>query len=83
MNSTVYVLFADYATDSHSVDFMMEIDLMKSIGPHPNVVSILGACTLSKPLYLVVEHMPHGDLLHYLRKHRHLMQEVGVIINYV
>ena len=51
---------------------------MKSIGSHPNVVGMIGCCTSpSQPVCLIVEHMPGGDLLHYLRRHRHVSQKVG------
>lgn len=45
----------------------MEINFMKTIGHHENVVTMLGCCTLYPPLCLVVECVPHGDLLYYLR----------------
>ena len=48
----------------------MEINFMKTIGRHENVVTMLGCCTLYPPLCLVVEYVPHGDLLHYLRNLR-------------
>ena len=52
---------------------------MKSIGSHPNVVGMIGCCTaLPQYVCLVVEHMPGGDLLHYLRGHRHSAQKVGL-----
>ena len=69
----------EYAEDSHKEDFMKEIALMKSIGKHANIVSIMGCVTLSEPVCLIVENVPHGDLLHYLRRHRHLMNEVSMI----
>ena len=43
---------------------------MKTIGRHENVVTMLGCCTLYPPLCLLVEYVPHGDLLHYLRNLR-------------
>ena len=51
-------------------DFREEIMLMKSIGYHKNIVNLIGCSTLNKPLCLIVEYMPHGDLLYYLRKRR-------------
>ena len=56
--------------DTDEQDFLQEIDLMKSIGFHKNIVNLLGASTHMKPLCLVLEYMPYGDLLHYLRKKR-------------
>ncbi|XP_046575665.1 uncharacterized protein LOC124283699 isoform X2 [Haliotis rubra] len=55
-------------------DFIKEINLMKRIGYHANVVSMLGCCTLRQPICLVVEHMANGDLLHYLKKIRHSLR---------
>ena len=57
----------DKANEDEVEDFKMEINFMKTIGHHENVVTMLGCCTLYPPLCLVVECVPHGDLLHYLR----------------
>jgi hypothetical protein len=35
---------------------------------HPNIVRLLAVCLRSKPMFLVVEHMPGGDLKSYLSK---------------
>ena len=43
---------------------------MKGVGVHPNIVNMLGCCTVSEPMFLVVEFVPFGDLLHYLRERR-------------
>ena len=58
------------AIDTEEKDFLGEIDLMKCIGCHKNIVSLIGASTQMKPLCLVLEYIPYGDLLHYLRKNR-------------
>lgn len=50
---------------------MDEIKLMKDIGSHINIVNMMGCRTLIEPLYLVVELVPYGDLLNFLRKRRH------------
>lgn len=51
-------------------DFLEEIQLMKAMGTHKNIVNMLGCCTIEEPMFLLVEYVPYGDLLHYLRKHR-------------
>eukprot|EP00795_Rhopilema_esculentum_P002628 gene2628-823_t len=51
-------------------EFLEEIKLMKDVGQHKNIVNMLGCVTLGSPLCLVLEYMPHGDLLHYLRRSR-------------
>ena len=58
------------AMDTDEKDFLQEIGLMKSIGFHKNIVNLIGASTQMKPLCLVLEYMPYGDLLHYIRKKR-------------
>nr|KAI8741439.1 ephrin type-A receptor 3-like [Biomphalaria glabrata] len=55
-------------------DFLKEIQLMKKIGYHENIVSMLGCCTLRDPVCLVVEHVGQGDLLNYLKSIRHKLQ---------
>ena len=51
-------------------EFMQEIEFMKAIGYHENVLAILGCCTQQLPLCLIVEYVPNGDLQSYLRKLR-------------
>ncbi|CAH3167641.1 unnamed protein product, partial [Porites lobata] len=51
-------------------DFLEEIQLMKAVGSHKNIVNMVGCCTVEEPVFLLVEYAPYGDLLHYLRKHR-------------
>ena len=51
-------------------DFLEEIQLMKAVGSHKNIVNMVGCCTVEEPMFLLVEYAPYGDLLHYLRKHR-------------
>ena len=51
-------------------EFLDEIQLMKAVDSHRNIVSMIGCCTVVEPMFLLVEYVPYGDLLHYLRKHR-------------
>ncbi|XP_045452717.1 tyrosine-protein kinase receptor torso-like [Melitaea cinxia] len=46
--------------------FRAEMELMKSVGAHPHVVSLLGCCSGRRPL-IVAEYCGRGDLLTYLR----------------
>ncbi|XP_071485624.1 uncharacterized protein [Diadema antillarum] len=59
-----------YAEDTQKQEFLREIELMKELGYHPNVVSLIGCCTIQDPICLLVEHCYYGDLLHYLRNRR-------------
>ncbi|CAH1269110.1 FGFR1 [Branchiostoma lanceolatum] len=52
-------------------DMLKELRMMmRLLDPHPNVVTLLGYCTKSDPVMLVVEYVPNGDLLTFLRKDR-------------
>lgn len=59
--------YADDPTIEDIKSFHQEISMMRSAGQHPNIVSLIGYCTLyNKPL-LVVEYCSKGDLQTYLR----------------
>ena len=51
-------------------EFLEEIQLMKAVGSHKNIVNMVGCCTVEEPMFLLVEYVRYGDLLHYLRKRR-------------
>ncbi|XP_065682610.1 uncharacterized protein LOC100204447 isoform X2 [Hydra vulgaris] len=63
-------LVKDSADSSELNDFTEEMNLMKGIGYHKNIVNLIGCSTIKKPLCLIVEYMEHGDLLNFLRKNR-------------
>ena len=60
----------DGATEEQMQEFLKEILLMKQIEYHPNILNLLACCTMTNPIFLVLEFAKHGDLLHYLRKKR-------------
>jgi len=43
---------------------------MKLLGAHQNIVSLVGCCTLQEHKFLVIEYVPFGDLLEWLRCRR-------------
>ena len=43
---------------------------MKLLGSHKNVVSMVGCCTIQEKMFLVIEYVPCGDLLTWLRRRR-------------
>lgn len=55
---------------THREELLREIDLMKRIGPHTNIVGLIGACTLRDPIALIMEYMPFGNLQTFLQKCR-------------
>lgn len=47
-----------------------EMEMMKMIGKHVNIINLLGCCTQDGPLYVIVEYAPNGNLREFLRNHR-------------
>ncbi|XP_015749792.1 PREDICTED: platelet-derived growth factor receptor alpha-like [Acropora digitifera] len=60
------------APESDKQDLKSELELMKTLKPHPHVIKLLGCVTESEPLLVLIEYVPYGDLLGYLRKSRGL-----------
>ncbi|CAH3163782.1 unnamed protein product [Pocillopora meandrina] len=60
------------AIESDKRDLMKELDTMKQLKPHPYVIKLLGCVTESEELLVLIEYVPFGDLLGYLRKSRGL-----------
>lgn len=65
----VKMLKAD-ATENELADLLSEMDTMKEIGRHKNIINLIGACTQNGPLFVVVEFAPHGNLRQFLRERR-------------
>ncbi|XP_076442731.1 uncharacterized protein LOC143281407 [Babylonia areolata] len=55
---------------SYREDLVAEIQLMKRLGTHPNIVCLVGACTITEPIALVMEYVPYGNLQNFLKKCR-------------
>ena len=49
---------------------------MKEVGTHRNIVSMLGYWIQSPPIMLIMEYVPNGDLLQWLRNKR---QQVSLL----
>ncbi|XP_067030320.1 fibroblast growth factor receptor 3-like isoform X2 [Acropora muricata] len=60
------------APESDKRDLKSELELMKTLKPHPHVIKLLGCVTESEPLLVLIEYVAYGDLLGYLRKSRGL-----------
>ena len=65
-----YYRFSDDSSPEQKSDFLDEIKLMKAVGSHKNIVSLIGCCTKSTPNFVIVEFAAKGDLLSYLRERR-------------
>ncbi|XP_036384171.1 fibroblast growth factor receptor 1b [Megalops cyprinoides] len=58
------------ATEKDLSDLISEMEMMKIIGKHKNIINLLGACTKNGPLYVIVEYASKGNLREYLRARR-------------
>ncbi|XP_068733307.1 fibroblast growth factor receptor 3-like [Montipora capricornis] len=60
------------APESDKKDLLSELEVMKTLKPHAHVIKLMGCVTQSEPLFVLIEYVPYGDLLGYLRKSRGL-----------
>ncbi|CAB4065285.1 FGFR1 [Lepeophtheirus salmonis] len=69
-------------TDSDVIDLVKEVEIMKKVGSHENVLSLVGVCTKpngSHPLWAVVEYALHGCLKKtHLQKRKNERNELFV-----
>ena len=65
----------DSPSAAQKEEFQFEIEQMKQLGSHPNVVSLVGCCTLQDEKFLVIEYVPFGDLLTWLRCRRNRVRK--------
>ncbi|XP_066572883.1 platelet-derived growth factor receptor beta [Amia ocellicauda] len=59
------------ARRSETQALMSELKIMSHLGPHLNIVNLLGACTKRGPIYLITEYCRYGDLVDYLHRNKH------------
>ena len=62
--------YVDHPNEDQKQEFLQEIEQMKVLGAHQNIVSLVGCCTLQEYKFLVIEYVPYGDLLQWLRRKR-------------
>ncbi|XP_057387171.1 fibroblast growth factor receptor 2 isoform X8 [Balaenoptera acutorostrata] len=76
-------MLKDDATEKDLSDLVSEMEMMKMIGKHKNIINLLGACTQDGPLYVIVEYASKGNLREYLRVRRPPGMEYSYDINRV
>ncbi|NXA32253.1 PGFRB factor, partial [Eudromia elegans] len=60
------------ARSSEKQALMSELKIMSHLGPHLNIVNLLGACTKGgRPIYIITEYCRYGDLVDYLHHNKH------------
>ncbi len=64
----VVVKMADDGSEGENYTGLVEeATTLKQLGRHPQIVQLLGAFLSPQPGFLVLEHLPFGDLKHFLR----------------
>ena len=63
-------LLLDDATNEEVENLLKELSVMKMVGQHVNIISLLGCCTKGGQVMLIVEYAKHGNLRDYLRRKR-------------
>ena len=62
-------MLKDGASETELADLLREMEIMKSIGQHINIINLLGCCTRNDgPVLVIVEYAPHENLRDYLRQ---------------
>jgi len=64
-------------TDSDITDLVKEMEIMKVIGRHPNIINLVGVCSqpIGSPLLVVVEYARFGNLREFLKQRKPGTQE--------
>ncbi|XP_056303173.1 fibroblast growth factor receptor 4 isoform X1 [Danio aesculapii] len=70
MATVAVKMLKDDATDKDLADLISEMELMKVMDKHKNIINLLGVCTQDGPLYVLVEYASKGSLREYLRARR-------------
>ncbi|XP_017034215.1 fibroblast growth factor receptor homolog 2 [Drosophila kikkawai] len=60
----------DEHTDTDMASLVREMEVMKMIGKHINIINLLGCCSQGGPLWVIVEYAPHGNLKDFLKQNR-------------
>ncbi|ODN06563.1 Fibroblast growth factor receptor 1 [Orchesella cincta] len=58
-------------SDAELVDLISEMETMKALGKHVNIINLLGCCTTGGELLVIMEFAENGNLRDYLRNNRH------------
>jgi serine/threonine protein kinase len=64
-------MLLDGHTNKNRVNLIREMEVMKKIGKHDNIVKLLGYCTARAELMLIVECVLNGNLDKHLKDFRH------------
>ncbi|XP_022781145.1 fibroblast growth factor receptor homolog 1-like [Stylophora pistillata] len=55
-------MLKDNTDEKQRIGLIHELENLRKVGRHSNIVSLVGACSFEEPLYVVVEFVPGGSL---------------------
>ena len=60
------------SSDDDLKDLSSEIKILIHLGTHPNIISLLGACTrgMGKQIYAILEYCSNGSLLTFIQQYK-------------
>ncbi|KAL1449757.1 hypothetical protein WDU94_002235 [Cyamophila willieti] len=69
--------------DAEMIALVSEVEVIKMIGKHVNIINLLGVCSQGGPLYVIVEFAQHNNLRDFLIKHRPPPEYSNVLVSAV
>lgn len=70
MTFALVVFFTEHHSDAELIDLISEMETMKELGKHVNIINLLGCCTRNGELMVIMEFCENGNLRDYLRSMR-------------
>lgn len=70
----LYIILEEQILREDTMDFIAEINMLKEIGYHKNIVHLLGYVTKDHPYLMIMELIRTGNLRSYLHKLREIWQ---------
>ncbi|XP_065206586.1 fibroblast growth factor receptor 3-like [Planococcus citri] len=70
-------MLKDNHTDSDMIDLVSEMEVLKVLGNHPNIVQLLGCCSQGGSLLLITEYAENGNLKHFLQRRQNQSTEMA------
>lgn len=67
-SSSKYFVRLDHPNDDNLRALMIEMETMKRIGKHENIISLLKCCTQEGELFVIMEYAGNGSLKDFFKK---------------
>lgn len=61
-------------------EFLAEIEMLKGVGTHSNVVCFLGCCTIRAPYLMIMEYVGRGNLVKLMAHFHRILKNVHLLL---